>query len=127
MKIRILGNSLRFRLGRSEVQAFGITRIVEERVSFGPRPQIDFCYRLETTPGNEFLGSFVDGIITVRVPETLVNHWVQSEQVSLEGNQKLDEKTNLHFLIEKDFVCLNAHNDEDQSDRFPHPKGDQAC
>lgn len=127
MKIRILGNSLRFRLGRSEVHHFGVNGMVEERVRFGPPPQVDFRYRLETSPGNEFLGSFIDGTITVRVPEILVDHWVESERTGIEGSQKLDERTDLHILIEKDFVCLNAHNDEDQSDRYPHPKGDKAC
>ena len=127
MKIRIRGNSLRFRLGRSEVQAFGLSGMIEERVEFGPPPQIDFCYRLEKTSGNEFLGSFNDGVITVRIPEMLVKHWVESDQTGLDGSQKLGEQTDLHILIEKDFVCLNAHNDEDQSDRYPHPKGEEAC
>ena len=53
--------------------------------------------------------------------------WVGSEEVSISGSQKLDHETFLKFLIEKDFVCLSAHNDEDQSDRYPHPNGPEAC
>jgi len=126
MKLRIRGNLLRFRLGRSEVHSFGQTGKIEAALKFGPG-QSDFFYALEKTPAGEFSGSFTDGKITVRVPELLVSQWVESEEVSIEGNQTLDDHTELDFLIEKDFVCLNAHNDEDQSDRYPHPKGDDAC
>lgn len=127
MKLRIRGNTLRFRLGRSEVKTFGQTGTIEEKLKLGPPSPIAFSYAIEKTPGNEFSGSFVDGKLTVRIPEKVVNDWVKSEEVSIEGSQKLDETTDLSILIEKDFVCLNAHNDEDQSDRYPHPKGNEAC
>ena len=127
MKLRIRENSLRFRLGRTEVLDLGVKGSIEERVSFGPEGQSDFCYSLKKTPGDEFSGIFAGGRISVSVPETVIDRWVESDQVSIEGSQKLDEHTVLKFLIEKDFVCLNSHNDEDQSDRYPHPLGDDAC
>jgi len=126
MKLRIRGNLLRFRLGRSEVNSFGQTGKIDSTVNFGPGTT-GFCYSLEKTPAGEFSGSFADGRITVRVPESLVSRWVESEDVGIQGSQTLDDQTELSFLLEKDFVCLNAHNDEDQSDRYPHPKGDDAC
>ncbi len=61
------------------------------------------------------------------VPASVANDWVAGSDVSIEGSQKLGNSSYLKFLIEKDFVCLNAHNDEDQSDRYPHPKGEDAC
>jgi hypothetical protein len=127
MKLRIRGNSLRFRLGRSEVESFALTGLIEERVQFGMRPGNDLCYTLQKTAGYEFTGTFTDGKISVGVPEMLANRWASSAEVSIEGSQKLDDRTDLKFLIEKDFVCLNAHNDEDQSDRYPHPKGEDPC
>lgn len=127
MKLRVLGNSIRFRLGRSEVESFGQWGSIEERVSFGGSAENDLRYRLQITDGPEFTGSFADGVITVSVPRSIAESWVGSEKVSISGSQKLDPETPLKFLIEKDFVCLNAHNDEDQSDRYPHPKGPDAC
>ena len=126
MKLRIRGNLLRFRLGRSEVNSLGHTGKIEAAMNFGSG-QSDFSYALEKTSANEFTGSFVNGKITVCVPELLVSQWVESDEVGIEGRQTLDDHTELKFLIEKDFVCLNAHNDEDQSDRYPHPKGDEVC
>lgn len=127
MKLRILGNSLRFRLGRSEVEAFGRTGSISERVRFGSSIENDLRYELKVVDGPDFVGSFEDGAITVGVPRSVVDEWVGSEEVSISGKQGLDQETSLKFLIEKDFVCLSAHNDEDQSDRYPHPKGPDAC
>jgi hypothetical protein len=124
MKLRILGNSIRFRLGRSEVESFGRSGSIEEVVRF---PGSDLTYKLEIVDGDEFTGRFTNGNIAVRIPRTIVDQWVGSEEVSISGSQRLDEQTDLKFLVEKDFVCLNAHNDEDQSDRYPHPKGPDPC
>lgn len=127
MKLRIKGNSLRFRLSKSEVEVFGRTGKIEEKVKFGPLPQDEFCYRIEKTSGHDISGSFIDGRITVYVPEGLANQWVESEQVGVEGRQGLDDQTELYILIEKDFVCRTAPEHEDQSDNYPHPKGERFC
>jgi hypothetical protein len=127
MKLRILGNSLRFRLGKSEVDSFGRSGSIEEIVRFGTSPENDLTYKLEIIDGNEFIGRFADGNIAVCIPRTIVDQWVGSDEVSISGSQRLNEQAHLKFLIEKDFVCLNTHNDEDQSDRYPHPKGPDPC
>lgn len=126
MKLRIRENTLRFRLGRSEVETFDQTGTIGNTVRFGPGKN-DFGYVLEKTPDTNFSASFADGIIVVRVPASNANSWASTDEVSLAGTFLADEQTELRILIEKDFVCLNAHNDEDQSDRYPHPKGDAAC
>lgn len=126
MKLRIRENTLRFRLGRSEVETFGRTGTIGDKVRFGLEVD-EFGYILEKTPEGEFSASFADGMIVVRVPASDADSWANSDVVSLAGTFLPDEQTELKILIEKDFVCLNAHNDEDQSDRYPHPKGDNAC
>lgn len=117
---------MRFRLGRTEVADLGTNDWIEEKVNFGPGDQNNFYYKLERADGDDFAGTFDGGRITVSVPGSVIDQWVSGEAVSIDGTQAIDENTTLQFLIEKDFVCLNAHNDEDQSDRYPHPKGD-AC
>lgn len=127
MKIRIRGNTLRFRLGRTEVAEFGHKGRIEEKVNFGQGDQNNFYYGLQKAVDEKFSGSFTGGRITVSVPGSVVDRWAGSDEVSIDGKQIIDGSIELEFLIEKDFVCLNAHNDEDQSDRYPHPKGDDAC
>ena len=126
MKLRIRENTLRFRLGRSEVETFERTGAIGGKVRFGLGAK-DFGYLLEKTTENNFSASFTGGTIVVRVPDSAADIWANTDDVSLAGTILADEETELKVLIEKDFVCLNAHNDEDQSDRYPHPKGDKAC
>lgn len=127
MKLRILGNSIRFRLGRSEVDDFAQTGEIEETVRFGGSPGNELRYSLQKIVGDSFACDFSNGNIIIGIPSALAESWVISDQVSISGKKKLDESSDLKILIEKDFVCLNAHNDEDQSDRYPHPKGSEAC
>lgn len=126
MKLRIRGNTLRFRLGRSEVETFGRTGTIGDKVQFGLKEK-EFGYLLETSTENRFSATFTDGTINVSVPPSEADRWVNTDEVSLAGTFIADGQTEIKILIEKDFVCLNAHNDEDQSDRYPHPKGDDAC
>jgi hypothetical protein len=126
MKLRIRGNLLRFRLGRSEVNALGSTGKIEEKVDFGPG-QPAFCYSLEKGDDDTFSGSFADGKITVHVPSAIVDHWASSDDIGIEGKQKLNGGTQLEFLVEKDFACRTSSGGEDQSDKFPKPASDAAC
>lgn len=118
---------MRFRLGRTEVADLGRDGRIEEVVNFGPGDQNNFYYTLEKAAGDKFTGTFSGGRIKVTVPGPVIDRWAAGDEVSIEGNQIIDDNTELKFLIEKDFVCLNSHNDEDQSDRYPHPMGDDAC
>lgn len=118
---------MRFRLGRTEVSALDRNGRIEETVNFGSGDQNNFYYTLEKSAGDHLSGTFHEGRITVSVPSTIIEQWASSEDVSIEGSSVIDARTMLKFLIEKDFVCLNAHNDDDQSDRYPHPLGDNPC
>lgn len=126
MKLRIRQNTLRFRLGRSDLAIFDRTGTIADKVRFGPKWQ-DFGYSLQKTTESRFSASFRDGEIVVRVPASQADGWANSDEVSLAGTFLADEQTELKFLIEKDFVCLDAQNNEDRSDRFPHPGGGEIC
>jgi hypothetical protein len=127
MKLRIRGNKIRFRLGRTEVENLERTGSIEEKLSFGPPPQEPLTYSIAATEGDKFTGTFQNGNLKVGIPGSIVSRWAANEEVSIDGSQNLSDGTTLSFLIEKDFVCLNAHDDEDQSDRYPHPKGEGDC
>ncbi len=127
MKLRIKGNSLRFRLNKVEVETFGSAGYIEDKVEFGSEPNTNFHYRIEKTAAKGLAGSFEEGRITVFVPESTADQWIDTDQVGIEGTHKFDDQTELYILIEKDFVCLTAPAYEDQSDNYPHPKGDKNC
>ena len=82
----------------------------------------EFQYVLESSPASVNPGAFFsENTITVRLPETTVLAWANSEQVSIEGEQVLDDGEKLTILVEKDFTCLAPREGEDESDMYPHP------
>ena len=119
MKLRIRDNSVRLRLTRGEVDQLRDDGLVSARTEFpGGR---EFQYVVEASPASVKPGAFLSGyIMTVRLPETSVLAWANSEQVSIKGEQLLDDDK-LTILVEKDFACLAPREGEDESDMFPHP------
>ena len=83
-----------------------------------------FRYSIESSPASVNPAAFFsDNQMIVRLPETVVLAWANSEQVSMAGEQVLDDGEKLKILVEKDFVCLTGRDDEDESDMYPHPSG----
>ena len=123
MKLRIKDNSVRLRLTRSEVDALRDSGIVASKIDFpGGR---ELCYRLESSPASVNPAAFLsDNAVTVRLPEAAVLAWATTEQVSLQGEQLLDDGAMLRILVEKDFACLTQRESEDESDMYPHPDAD---
>ena len=125
MKLRIRDNSIRLRLERSEVDTLRDKGLVAAKTGFpGGR---DLGYVVESSPASVTPGAVLsDSTVTVRLPETIVLAWANSEQVSIVGEQRLGEGDTLSILVEKDFACLAPRDGEDESDMFPHPNADDA-
>jgi hypothetical protein len=118
MKIRIKGNSLRYRLTRPEVQRFAETGLVEERTNFGPAA---LSYALCSTDAGELSATFGDNRITLYLPAVLVDEWIHTDKVGFEHRMPLNgTEESLYLLVEKDYTCLD-NVDEDQSDNYPNP------
>jgi hypothetical protein len=118
MKLRIKGNSLRFRLSRTEVSTLAEIGYLEEQTSFGNNK---LTYALQKSDeGNTLSASFEGNKITMFVPSSLVNGWPGNELVGFNANLPLAENNNLYLLLEKDFICLDETT-EDQSDNYENP------
>jgi hypothetical protein len=119
MKIRIKGNSIRYRLTKTEIARFGKNGYLEEKTEFLNGDEFYYC--LERRPGIDNLqASFENNRITVFVPEKIAEEWTETERVGFDNTIRLGEGKELLLLIEKDFVCLD-HTFEDQSDNYPNP------
>ncbi|AYL95062.1 DUF7009 family protein [Mucilaginibacter celer] len=114
MKIRIKGNSIRYRLTKTDVANFDRDGYLEETTSFGAQV---FKYALQRSANTELAAGFNNNCITIYMPIDMAYEWTNTDRVGFEstGNQ-------LYLLIEKDFVCLDNVT-EDQSDNYPHPAG----
>ena len=125
MKIRIQDNSIRLRLTRGEVDAMRDSGVVISNIGFPGGRQLS--YALESSPASVNPAAFYsDNEVRVRLPETIVLAWATTEQVSIEGEQVLDDGEKLSILVEKDFACLAPRSGEDEADMFANPDADAA-
>lgn len=121
MKLRIKGNSIRFRLIRAEVTALGQGKKVQEVVPLGNQfPPFGYALSASADTG-EIQVHFQDHILSVILPQTQAQQWAASNLVGIEENIIFENGDTLHLLIEKDFQCLHKRTDEDESDHFPNP------
>jgi hypothetical protein len=112
MKIRIKGNSLRYRLTKTDVENFDRDGYLEETTHFGAKI---FKYALQRSVNNSLIADFNDNTITMYMPVTMALEWTSSDRVGYESNN-----SEMYLLIEKDFKCLD-NVAEDQSDNYPNP------
>jgi hypothetical protein len=123
MKIRIRGNSVRFRLTKKEVQAMKETGVFEERTVFGPNRV--FRYVLEASEQVASLqAEFSNDCIKLIMPSSDAAGWYDSDQIGFENTIENGEEGGLFLLLEKDFVCID-NTFEDQSDNYPNPMAEK--
>ena len=113
MKLRIQGNSLRFRLTRSEVARLHESAVVEETAHFSVESGL--TYGIRKGAGGDIRVEWTDGAITVHVPASLVDGWASSDDVGINARDG-----QMRIAIEKDFRCLTRPR-EDEQDAYPHP------
>lgn len=112
MKLRIKGDSLRYRLTQTDISAIGNLGFLEEKTAFAGKT---LYYRLETTSNNAITADFVGDAIIVKMPQPMIDEWVNTDRITFQ-----DKSGSVAILLEKDFACLD-HTDEDQSDNYPNP------
>ena len=120
MKLRIQGNSLRFRLTRSEVATLDEDGLIAETTHFVVGHPLTYRLRKETG-GADVRAELADGVITVSAPTAAVHKWATSDEVSIATRDG-----GLRIAIEKDFRCL-TRREEDEADAYPHPVEQTAC
>jgi hypothetical protein len=126
MKLRVRHNSIRFRLGPSEVEALSISGACRETIVFPGQTRLEYAL---VASGNGKLGaSFSGGVVSVSIPKSELADWHSSDRIGIRGTVDVAPGTTLSVLIEKDFRCLDERPDEDQIDTFANPLGaPQSC
>ena len=112
MKIRIKGNSLRYRLTKPEVARLWTEGFVEERTEFAGKPLI---YAIETANNDKLSADFIDDRIVLNMSKAMIDELYSTEKVGFD-----DSTGSVSLLVEKDFVCID-NTEEDQKDNYPNP------
>jgi hypothetical protein len=113
MKIRILANSVRFRLSQTEVTALVHTGETWSKCQF---PVGELVYGIVETDADEISCTFNNGRVTAKVPKTLLANWDLDFCVGFEHSDDI-----LYILIEKDWQCLKPRENENESNLYVNP------
>ena len=127
MKLRVRDKSIRLRLTQTEVETVRSHGLVRGRVPFDGRNSLD--YVLESSPATVVPEAHISNkLLMVRIPESEIIAWSNSDEVSISDSQNLDSGDQLDILVEKDFACVAPREGEDESDMYPHPEaGEESC
>ena len=120
MKIRIQGNSIRFRLKQFEVEAFRKNGIVEEAIAFGDEAQEQILFILKLEQEQRFSIEQNGTNIQVNVPRVIADDWTSTELVGFEEKILTTKGKEIFVLVEKDFKCLDR-SDEEEAGSYPNP------
>ncbi len=125
MKLRIRGDSIRLRVTRPELAKMQSSSEVSDAIHFGANSKV--VYRLVATSDvTSPEATFDSGTFLVRLPQSTFDHWANSDEISIHGEQKFDSSASLAILIEKDFTCLQPREGEDDSEMFANPDAGKA-
>ena len=127
MKMRILENSLRFRLNQLEIQQFAEKGSVACCLAFGDERHQQLHYVIaRDEAAQEVFADYIDHAITIHVPPALAREWVETDRVGFETLQsRKNNQETLKILVEKDFQCLKPREGKEDAHGFPHPLADQ--
>lgn len=123
MKIRIRGNTIRYRLDKQDINALRQTGKVEADTTIGSQA-LHFCIKAkETATAAVKLEAFG---LHLSLPQQQVRQWTGTDQVGIEAELPNADGSVLKILVEKDFKCL-TQRDEDDSQAFDNPLAEHNC
>jgi hypothetical protein len=127
MKIRIKGNSLRFRVTQSELARLIAGGRIDETIHFSPSEDSRLTYVLEQQ------ASLLSTTLRYQPPEIAIvlstadlKLWGESNQVGIYAAADLGIHGVLDLLVEKDFACLDL-SEAENIDTFPNPSAGAVC
>ena len=127
MKLRINGNSLRFRVSRSDLARLLETGVLEETLYFGREEGAELTYVLARDSSRRAIDvESSPKRVAVILPGEAVRAWSATEQVGISAEVDLGVRGSLSVLVEKDFACLDG-SAEPNADTFTNPNAAHVC
>lgn len=128
MKIRMNGNSLRLRVGQSELARFLKEGRLEETIRFAPTPDAQFSWALEAAPPEDAAATvrYASCAVAILVTAEQLRLWCREDQVGIYTQVDIGAGQTLDIVVEKDFACLDRNGSEN-ADTFANPHPAAAC
>jgi len=115
MKIRMISNSVRLRLRKSDLAELEQTRLIEDKVHFPGNHH--FVFALSISEDDYIDASYNKERLLISIPNITAMNWINSPDVGIEKQIIINDVNTLHILIEKDFPCLDRE-EENKEDTF---------
>ena len=116
MKVRILENSIRFRLRRSEVAQLALCESILNIMSFPAEQSVSsFTFLLQA--GESWSINSSHNRFEVQLPQDIAQQLSDTEIVTVSGSCPP-----LNILVEKDYTCLIPRKEQNPVDYYPNPK-----
>lgn len=119
MKLRIKGDSLRLRVGPSEVQRLMEFGRVEETIHISPGVQLTYALDHSQTAAGVSVSLTPDRLAVI-VPTSSAQAWFDGEEIGIYAALP-NGSGSLQVAIEKDFACLDPEHVANR-DTYPNPK-----
>ena len=114
MKIRIRGNSVRYRLDKKDIETLQKQQQVAETTTIGTA-SLQFIVKA----GGPAI-SLQNTVVTLAIPAEQLSTWTNTEQVGFSMELPNPDGSVVNILVEKDFKCLTERN-EDETMAFENP------
>ncbi len=121
MKVRISGQSIRFRLSKADIYHLQKNGELIQSTQIGLHKDQALHYHVSVSKVIEPLTSFKNQKIKLEIPIKLADIWLNSEQVGWDFKQILNSGSELYILVEKDFQCLVPRPHENEENNYPNP------
>lgn len=125
MKIRVKGDSIRFRLTKKEVETLVKSGEIIDQTQFTPNQH--FVYSLKKTDSDSFEANLSNNCITIHIPENKLSNWDTNDIVGFNHTLDNGSSEGLYLLIEKDFKCLTPRERENEDDNYANPLSEHTC
>ncbi len=125
MKLRIKGDSLRLRVGPSEIARLMEKGRVEETIHLGLEDDKRLTYALEVGDVGGIAVRHEGTRVAVILPTGSARAWAQGADVGVYGSVGVSSGR-LEIAVEKDWACLDKSEGED-AETFPNPKMGGSC
>jgi hypothetical protein len=119
VKLKLHGNSIRLRLTRSEVARFGACGRLEEVFEYGPSPDQQLIYGIESVKSDSIGIRVGQNAIFALIPAALAHEWAASDRVGVWGEVNHPDGRRVDVLIEKEFRRI--HGGKSDPDLYPNP------
>lgn len=123
MKIRIRGNSIRYRLDQADVARLQETGKTEEHTHIGAGT-LHFCIRSRDTGAPAI--KLESNSVHLGIPAAWLSRMFEPAEVGFDHQFENPDGSVLKILVEKDFKCLTVR-DEDDSHAFENPDAGKNC